>query len=371
MRLYSNINEGSNIKYYGDVMFFITLLMSLFGIIMVYSSTACKADGTYTFLKKQIISLTIGIFLCGFMANVRYTLLKKITNFLFFLNIILLISVFFFPSVKGAHRWIFLPILGNFQPSELARLALILFIAKYLDSHRSKIIDGKKQFWVLFSVVLVFCVLIGIQPDIGTPAIILSTFLILLFVTSVKLKYFLKILFIFLSLLFVALIIEPYRIKRILALSDKDKYQKSTGYQLEQSVLSISRGGFYGCGLTRGIFKEQYLPEIHTDFIFSIIGEELGFIGSSAVVFSYVLLGILGFLIFYKLQHSNNGFYGSIITLGIVINILIQAYLSMSVTTKLFLPKGIGLPFISYGGSSLIVNFLSVGIVISIARNSK
>ncbi|MCS7231507.1 MAG: FtsW/RodA/SpoVE family cell cycle protein [Elusimicrobiota bacterium] len=364
-----SFNTNIKLNFYKNFLFILVIVLSFFGCIMIYSATVCRAYPNYTFLKKQIIAIVIGTILCGFTSYLKPKILKKITLPLFIFTIFLLIAVFFFPKVKEVHRWIPLPFLGNFQPAELAKVVSILLIAKFLDSYRSKIINGEKKFWILFLMIFTLCVLIAIQPDLGFPLIIFCTFFIILFVYSVKLKHLLKAFMLILIFFTLAFFSKPYRVKRILSLNNSQKYQKETAYQLNQSILSLSRGGFYGCGITKGIFKEFYIPELHTDFIFSLIGEELGFLGSSLVILAYVFFAFLGFSLFYKLSHSENGFYGSILALGITLSIILQAYLSISVVTKLFFPKGIGLPFISYGGSSIVINFLSIGILMSISNN--
>lgn len=359
-----DLDKNLKIKFYGSFVFTLAVFLSIFGCVMVYSSTVCKAYPSYIFLKKQIIAIILGIILCGFISNVKLKILKKLTFPIFIITIILLILTLFTPAVKGAHRWITLPFLGNFQPSELAKVASVMLTAYFLDSYRSKIINGEKKFWILFGMICLICFLIVIQPDIGFPFIIVTVFFIVLFVYSVKFKHLLKAFLLIFIVFSLALFSKPYRIKRILAIKD-------TSYQLNQSILSLSRGGFYGCGLAKGIFKEFYIPELHTDFIFSLIGEELGFIGTISIILAYALFAFFGFSIFYKLSVVNREFYGSILALGITLTIILQAYLSIAVTTKLFLPKGIGLPFISYGGSSMIVNFISVGILMSISNSRK
>lgn len=338
---------------------------------MIYSATICRGHPNYIFLKKQIIAIIIGVVLCGFVSQIKLQVFKRLTLPFFLVTIILLIIVLFTPAVKGAHRWISLPFIGNFQPSELAKVTSVLLTAHFLDSHRSKIINGEKKFWILLGMICLICLLIVIQPDIGFPFIIITVFFIILFTYSVKFKHLIKAFLLILIFFSLALFSKPYRVKRILAVKDAQKYQRDTSYQLNQSILSLSRGGFYGCGITKGIFKEFYIPELHTDFIFSLVGEELGFMGAVAVILAYALFAFFGFSIFYQLSTSNIGFYGSVLALGITLTIIIQAYLSIAVTTKLFLPKGIGLPFISYGGSSMIVNFLSVGILISVSNSRK
>jgi cell division protein FtsW len=282
-------------------------------------------------------------------------------------NLILLFLVFYFPAKNGAHRWIQIPFFGNFQPAELTKVVLVLFMARFLDLHRSKIISYKKELWILLAVIFVFCILIMFQPDIGTPLLIMSVLLIILFISSMKKDFFLKILFISFLLIFFGFLLKPYRIERLKAMIDPWKYQSKVGYQLIQSYLSLARGHFSGCGLGNGIFKEYYLPEAHTDFIFCMIGEELGFIGTTLLVLIYSIMCFLGISVAYKLSSSKN-FYGGIIVLGLTFNIVLQAYISISMTLGLLPTKGMGLPFVSYGGSSMIINFLSIGIILNMAQ---
>ncbi len=364
MNLKTEINK--KFKLYGNIVFILALLITFAGWIAIYSTTVCKASSTFLFLKKQIIATILSIFLCGVVANTNYRIvIKKVTYPLAILTFLLLIVVLFTKEVKGAHRWIQIPFFGNFQPSELAKFTTVLIIAKFLDEYRSKVINGKKEFWIMNGIIFIFCILILLQPDIGIPSIIFSVSIILFFLYSIKTQHILKTFLIILVLLSVGIITQPYRIKRIFSFINKDK-QDSTSYQIEQSLLALSRGGMLGCGIGRGIFKESYVPEIHTDFIFCTIGEEAGFIGCIITISLYFFL----FLFCLLIAQNTKDFYGSVLVVGLALNIIIQAYLSIAVATKLFLPKGIGLPFISYGGSSLIINFLSIGCILSVWRKN-
>ncbi|MCX7716192.1 MAG: FtsW/RodA/SpoVE family cell cycle protein, partial [Endomicrobia bacterium] len=336
------------------------------------STTVCKSIPVYQFLLKQTFAVVVGLFVCYILANINYKrILKKITFPLSIISIILLVVVLFFPKIKGAHRWLPIPFLGYFQPSELARFVCILITAKFLDEYRSKISNGEKEFWLLMFIIFFICFLILLQPDSGIPAIILAVTLLLLFISSVKLQHIIKILLIIIFILSVSLITKPFGKRRLFAFIFPQKYEKSVLYQIEQSILALSRGGMLGCGLGKGMFKEHYLPEIHTDFVFSTIGEELGFLGCIFVILLFVILTLVGFLIAHKAFYTPGGFYGGILAIGLILNIVIQAYFNIAVVTKLFLPKGIGLPFISYGGSSIIVHFLSIGIILSISKHNK
>ena len=363
------IDLEKNKKFYYNGLFFTSIILSIFGCIMIYSATMCKINPTYLFFKKQIFALIIGIIICIIFANINHRyFLKKLTYPLVVITLILLILVMFFPKIKGAHRWIQIPFLGSFQPSELARITSVLLIAKFLDEYRSKVTNGEKEFWIMMGIIFLFCFLILLQPDAGIPMIIFSITFILLFCFSVKLKHLLKIALIIILVLSVALLTQPYRKKRILSFASKNNDKNPISYQIQQSIFAISRGGLLGCGPGKGLFKESYLPEFYTDFMFSTIGEEFGFIGCMLTIFLYILLSIFGFNIAYKTYFTPHGFYSSILSLGLILNIIIQAYISIAVAMKLFLPKGIGLPFISYGGTSIIINFLSIGIILNICK---
>lgn len=356
-------------KLDGNILFITSVVLSFLGCITIYSATVCKSIPVTHFLLKQISSVILGLLVCSISSSINYQFFKKITYPLYILTVVLLVAVLFFPKIKGAHRWIPIPFLGYFQPSELARVTSILLTAKLLDEYRSKIINGKKEFWILISAILLLCSLIFLQPDSGIPAITLCVSLLLLFISSVKIKYIVRVFLIGLILLSLSLFTKPFAKNRILSFFTKN-YDKSSSYQITQSLYALSRGGMLGCGLGKGMFKEYYLPEIHTDFILCIIGEELGFIGSFIVICLFTIFAISGFSIAYRNFNIQTGFYGGILSMGLTLNIILQAYFNIAVVTKLFLPKGIGLPFISYGGSSTIINFLSVGMILSVWRNT-
>lgn len=365
MRLY--FDQKTNTRYYGNLYFAICIFLTIIGWITIYSTTVCKSTPVYSFMFKQIVATIIGIAVCLIIAQINYQHFKKLTYPLLVITLILLFITLFMPEVKGSKRWIPLPLIGQFQPSELAKFTSVLLTAKFLDKHRSKITTGKKEFWILIFFIFLLCGLILLQKDIGIPVIIFCTICILLFLSGAQLRNILKLLLIILPILTVAIITQPHRIKRIKMFLDS---QGNTSYQIKQSILAISRGGILGCGLGKGVFKEHYIPEMHTDFIFCTIGEELGFLGSVIIVGSFLTLAFLGFKIAYDVNSTRGGFYGSVLVTGITLTILMQAYLNLAVVTKLFFPKGIGLPFVSYGGSSLVVNFLSLGVILSISNST-
>lgn len=360
-------NIGQLDKYYGDLFLFLVLGISFFGAIMIFSTTAPQNAGPYLFFKKQVIFIFIGLVMCCLVEKVKFQNYKKITEILLAVNVLLLVYVLFFSSeIKGAHRWIKVPFFGNFQPSELTKITVVLFVAKFLDRYRSKIVSFKREVLVLLGVVFFICAIIIIQPDIGIPIVIFSTTISLLFISGVKLDVVSKVIFIMLLILAISTILAPHRIKRIMTFLDPWKYHNAEGYQLVQSYLALSYGHLLGRGLGKSQFKEFYLPEAHTDFIFSVIGEELGFVGSVGVIVAFVIF----FFLVTKMAEGTESFYGSILIYGMALNIVLQAFVNVAVVCGLLPTKGLGLPFISYGGSSLITNFISVGIILGVWKQS-
>ncbi|MCS7151309.1 MAG: FtsW/RodA/SpoVE family cell cycle protein [Endomicrobia bacterium] len=363
-------NKNVDIHIYKNIYFSVCIVLSIIGLIVIYSTTVCKSTPVYNFFLKQIIATIIGLCLCISIARLKHQYFRIITYPLLILTALLLITVLFMPEIKGSRRWIPLPFIGNFQPSELAKFSIVLFTAKFIDKHRSKIVNGKKEFWILVGVVSSFCVLILLQKDIGIPAIIFCVTCTLLFIAGIDIKYLIKLLVIVLPVFIGALVTQPHRVNRIKQFF-LDREKSISSYQIKQSIFAISRGKFFGCGLGRGVFKEYYIPEIHTDFIFCTIGEELGFIGSLLIVGAFLSLAYFGSLIAHRLYYTQGGFYGSMLVLGLTLYTVIQAYLNIAVVTKLFLPKGIGLPFVSYGGSSMVVNFITLGTILSVCNTTK
>ncbi len=352
----------------GDIFLLTILSISIFGAVMIFSTTAQQSVNPYEYFIKQLRYIFLGLFISFVFSKINFRNYKKITEIFLFFTIVLLIYVLFFTrEIKGANRWISLPVLGNFQPAELAKISIVMFIAKFVDNHRSKIIAFKQETWILLGVIFLICGLIIIQPDIGIPIVIFSTSTILLFISGLKIKFMIKVIFPIIIVLAISILFVPHRIKRMTTFMDPWKYQKKEGYQLIQSYLALSYGNIFGRGLGKSQFKEFYLPEAHTDFIFSVIGEELGFIGTVLVLLVFMFL----FFISTKMVEQTRSFYGALLIYGLVLNIVLQSFVNIAVTAGLLPTKGLGLPFISYGGSALITNFISVGIILGVWKQNQ
>ncbi len=350
---------------------FIPIIMVGLGIIMIYSSSSIFAaerfnDNAY-FFKKQALFGICGIICMFLVMKIPYSFFNKIAYPLWFACLSLLI-VLLIPGigtkVGGAVRWLRLGSL-SFQPSEMAKLAVIILLASSLSKKEaSKIKTFSIGILPHLIFVLPVCFLIILQPDFGTSFIILSVFFTLLFSAGVPFRYLSLMTIIAGSTGTLLIACKGYRIERLLTFLNPWENSTGSGFQIIQSFLAFGSGGIWGTGLGRGTQKLFYLPEPHTDFILSVIGEEFGFVGVITVTILMLMLIACGINI---AMHARDMF-GTYLALGITSLIGLQATINMSVVMGLLPTKGIPLPFISYGGTSLILNLISVGILLSISR---
>ncbi|MBF0122892.1 MAG: putative lipid II flippase FtsW [Candidatus Omnitrophica bacterium] len=351
-------------------LFMTFVILICFGTVMIYSSSGVYAlevmkNSSY-FLIRHLMFLVIGAGFMFFCMTFDYRQLQKYAKPLLGLVIILLILVLI-PHIgkitSGARRWFSLgPI--NFQPSELAKPVLIIYLADFFARKKSDVRSLAKGFIPVMLVMGVLCVLIIKQPDLGNTVLIFAITLCMLFAAGAKIKHGLSI-FIMAIPVFVFLVLaEPYRIRRIVSFMNPWDDPQGAGFQLSQSQIALGSGGFWGVGLGQSQQKLFYLPAAHTDFIFSIIGEELGFLGA------VVLIVLFGMLIWHGvkiLKHTVDPF-GYYIAFGILVMISIQVMVNVGVSIGALPTKGLPLPFISYGGSALIFNMAAIGLLLNIAR---
>jgi cell division protein FtsW len=353
----------------------LTLFLVGFGIVIVYSaSSVLSLDkfGTDTyFMKKQVMWAIIGIVFMLFTMNIPYTFYKKHFFGIAAIAFLLLIAVLI-PGIgvirNGARSWINLGI-GSLQPAEFAKLAVIIYLSALISKKGKKIRDVKKGLVPVFVIVGLFCTIIGIQPDFGSAVILLMTSLAVIVAGGVNLKhlFFAGIPFAIGGFLFVFL--SPYRWNRLQNVGDPwaDGLEGlGSGYQLAHSYFALAHGGITGAGFGQSIEKYLYLPEVQTDFIFSILAEELGFIGSTIFLVIYLLFLWRILLITLRIKDT----FATLVGVGVVSMIFIQAFINIGGVTGLIPITGVPLPFISYGGSSLLLNMISIGIILSISREN-
>lgn len=355
---------GGQVDY---VLLFVTAILVVIGSIMVFSSSVIMADARfqspYAFVVKQALWVILGTIALFVMANTDYRRLQKLSRLMLAAAVILLILVLLIGIVKGgARRWLrFGPL--NFQPSEIAKLVIIIVFADYLDRKKSRLKEFKGIVPPL-SILGVLCGLIALEPDLGTPILMVTVGAFLLFAAGARMKHLLMLGLAVLPLVAVEIIRKPYRLKRVQNFLASWWDIQSGSYQLNQSILALGNGGFFGKGLGQSQMKLNYLPEPHTDFIFPIIGEELGFIGSLFVIVLFLLFAWRGLQI---ARHSDD-LFGQLLALGITWVIGFQAVLNMGVASGVLPTKGLPLPFVSFGGTSLLLNMACVGILLSISR---
>jgi len=353
----------------GDIFLLSVVLFLVFiGVVMVFSASAIvsheKFDTSYLFLIKQIIWTVMGAFLMLVLARIDYNKLQKFSRPLMVFSFSLLVLVLLIESGE-IKRWLKFGMV-NFQPSEMAKICLILYIADVLDRKGSKLQDFKKGLLPILAVAGIFLILIYAEPDLGTAIILGLVVLAMLFMGGVRLFHLLSLVLVSLPLLYFAVFHVGYRRERILTFINPWADAQRIGYQIVQALLALGSGGFFGKGLGASRAKLFFLPEPYTDFIFSIIGEELGFLGASLIIFLFVIIAWRGLRIATRAPNQ----FGNLLAAGITFLITFQAVLNISIVTACLPTKGITLPFLSYGGSSLVFSLMGVGILLNISRQT-
>lgn len=355
-------------------LFFIAILLSLFGIIMIFSASYYYAyyntinHDSYHFLKKQLLGFILGLFVMYITSYIDYRVFKKFAVFIYLCGLISLVLVLI-PGigklVNDARRWIDVgPI--QFQPSELGKFALVIVISYIMD----KVIKEKlslKLFLIVMFLTGIYFFLIYKEPNMSTGLIILGISFVMLFIGGLNLTYIFTSLIVAAPILYILTIKESYRLSRIQTMLDPWSDPKGKGYQVIQSLYAIGSGGLFGQGIGQSRQKLLYIPEPHTDFIFSITCEELGFIGACFVIILFILFIWRGIVI--ALQAPDR--FGTFIAFGVTTIIALQSILNIAVVTATIPATGVPLPFITYGGSSIVFNLFGVGLLLSISRRIK
>ena len=354
-----------------DILLLIAIIaISVFGVIMVYSASYVwaeyKFNDPFKFVKNQSLFLMIGIILMIIISKIDYKIYYEKSNLLLLITIILLILVVI-PGIgtvrNGSRSWFGIGSFG-IQPSEAAKLALIIFVSKYLINNNKELKNIKKGVLPILTITLLIFGLIMLQPDFGTGFIIIVTIIGLLFVGGVNLKFFLYLGIIGLLGITGLIIVAPYRLQRILSFLNPWSDPLGSGFQIIQSLYAIGPGGLFGYGFLNSRQKHFYLPEPQTDFIFSIISEEFGFMGVLIVSCLFLTIILRGL----KIARNSKEPFGKFLAFGIIFGLSFQALLNLMVVVGLIPVTGVTLPFLSYGGSSLLITLCSMGIILNISR---
>jgi len=355
------------------IVLMMAVILTCFGVVMVYSASSVMAakkfhDGFY-FLKRQSLFALLGFGAMVVAMHIDYHVWKRWAVPLFFICFLLLLAVFL-PGIggtaKGASRWIRLPGF-NFQPSELAKVALIIYLAYSLDKRQEKLKQFVSGFFPYLLILGVFIVVLLKQHDMGAALTMLFVAIVMLFAAGTRLQYILGMGLVALPGICYLVFTKTYRMRRITAFLDPWQDPTDAGFQIIQSWLAFGTGGVFGQGLGEGKQKLFYLPEAHTDFILSVCGEELGFLGVIVVASMFLLLVQRSIRVAIAAEDN----FGRFLAFGIAVLIGLEAFTNMAVVTGMLPTKGLALPFISYGGSSLIISLTAIGILLNVSTRMR
>ena len=346
------------------------IFLNIIGLIMIYSSSSIwakyKFNDQFRYLKYQTIFMIVGLILIKIISKLNLDFIKKKSNLLLLIGSILLILVLI-PGIgkvrNGSRSWFGIGNLG-IQPSEFMKITLVIFTAKYLENNKRQMKNIKEGVIPILALTIIIFGLIMLEPDLGTGVIITVTIIAMLFISGVKINFFVGIGILGLLGIAVLIIIAPYRVNRILSFINPWKDPLGTGFQIIQSLYAIGPGSLFGLGLGNSRQKHFYLPEPQTDFIFSIICEELGFVGASIVVILFAIITFEGF----KVARKSNDLFKKYLAFGITFSLAFQSSLNLMVVVGLIPVTGVTLPFLSYGGSSLLISMINIGLLLNISK---
>ncbi len=351
----------------------VVFLLCLFGIVMIYSASSVISqedfNNTYYFALHQARPLAVGLILMIGAYFVDYRFWRKIALPLFLANLVLLILVFL-PGIGreygGAHRWIGI---GSFiiQPTEIVKLTFLIYFASWLEKKGENIRHFSSGFVPFIVLMLVLGFLIMSQPDLGTLSVIAVTSMLIYFISGARYTHLGIAIAAAAIILFILIKVEPYRMQRFLVFLNPSEQTLGAAYQINQALLAIGSGGWWGLGFGQSKQKYLYLPQPHSDSIFAIIAEELGFIRAGLVLAAYVFIGYRGL----KIAHEAPDNFAKYLAAGITIWLVVQAFINIGAMLNILPLTGIPLPFVSYGGSSLIFSLIGVGILLNISKHAQ
>ena len=350
-------------------MVLVTLVLLIIGTVMIYSSSSIMAmerfnDGYY-FLKKQLVFVFLGLVVMSVMSKIPYRHIRKVAYLGIFVSFALLCVVLipgFGVKVGGATRW--LRVGGfSFQVTEVVKVALVLFLAHFFTKKAEHIREFRKVFLAPLIVTFAMIGLILLQPDFGTSVVVMVVMMFMFYLAGCRILYISGIVAAFVPVGIALIMYKSYRLKRLLSFLDPWQDPNNSGFQIIQSYISFGSGGTFGVGIGNSMQKLFYLPEPHTDFILSVIAEEGGFIAVTAVIVLFAILIIRGFLV---CLHSSD-LFGTLLAGGLTVIIAVEVFINMACVMGLLPTKGLALPFLSYGGTSLIMSMSIIGILLNIS----
>ena len=352
------------------VLFTATLLLICVSVVMVYSASAVVAlerfQQPYLFLTKQALWSVLGLAVLVVAMRVDYRTYRNEAFIwcLLGLVVLMLVGVLFSAPINGTRRWFAVGGLG-IQPSELAKVACVFFTALMLERRMHRIDDLSYSLLPIGLILGLVVALILLQPDFGTSISLALVVAVMVFAAGLHYRYFVGLALAALPAIYIVLVSAPYRRRRLLAFWDPWADPLGDGFQIIQSLVAVGTGGVFGRGLMAGVQKLFYLPEPHTDFIYAVISEELGLVGATAILICFCVIAWRGLRIAARAEDM----FGSFVALGLTTMIAAQAFVNISVVLGLMPTKGIPLPLVSFGGSSLLINLLGMGVLLNISQH--
>ena len=354
------------------LLFLMTLMLLAVSIVMVYSASNLKEAGesapTNTFLVKQVVFAAVGLMVMFAAMRIDYERYRspRVVLPLLGVTLVALAAVRVIgPEINGTHRWFAVAGVG-IQPSEFAKFALILFTAGVLERRMERIAEPRYALGPIAVVLVPMLALIMLQKDLGTCVVLLAIVAAMVFAAGLSWKYFAGTVAVAVPVVVAAVALEPYRLARLTSFLDPWSHRGDTGYQVVQSLIAVGSGGLSGRGLGYGVQKLGYLPYPHTDFIYAVVAEEFGLIGATILVACFCVVTWRGLKTAFRAPDA----FGAFLALGLTAMIAVQAFVNMSVVLSLLPTKGITLPFVSAGGSSLIVSLAGMGVLLNVSQRA-
>lgn len=368
------ISSDTKVMGVDSMLLFISMSIVLLGLLMVFSSTigmqGKNLTTNFAHFNKQLIFVSAGVVFAWVSSHIPIQFWEKYSfNILCGCALVMFVLIIVGDKVNGSARWIKIgPI--NVQPAEVVKLMCVAYIASYLARRREVLDQFTRGIVIIGAVVSVLGVLLLLQPDFGSLMVILCTVGVMMFLGGVKLLHMVVCVLGLIVLVPILIIAEPYRMKRVFSFGDPFSDIYGAGYQLSHALIAVGRGEFFGVGVGGSIQKLSYLPHAHNDFIFAVIGEELGLVGIVLVISLFAVFLWRAFMIARQAEGAGM-VYGARLAQGIGMLLVIQAVVHAFVNLGMFPTKGLNLPFISYGGSSALVNFVALGILFAVDKQSR
>ncbi len=366
-KLAYNVIANRSLKFVDYPLFFTVVFLLMIGLVSMFSASALyavnKGLASSFYAKKQALYIITGFGLMALAARLDLEKLRPYIKPLFLGTLVLLGVTLLMPPVAHVRRWIPLGFM-KLQMSEFAKPVLILYLADFFDRNASVIHTDWRQLLKPFVAALFMFALIGVEPDLGTPALLFGVLIMMFFAAGVKLRYILAPLVLGILTVFMLIVTSSYRLARLKTFLEPQANSAGTGFQLWQSLLAVGSGGWLGKGPGASKLK-LYIPEPHTDFIFPVVAEELGLIGGLIVLGLFTALLVKGA----RIARNAPSMYTALAALGLTLAIALQAFFNMAMSTGLIPTKGIPLPFFSYGGSSIWASMIMVGLILNISAH--